>query len=251
MLEGPDLVVAALAGRRRARGRATSMPTATAPRTPPCAAVAVPLAGDRRRAADRARAGRPRRRSPTRSPPSPCSPCAPSRTPTCARSRRDGFVLVLADSATRGTSATAMARRMPRAPRAWSSLGESVDVFNPKALRATAGASSTSPSAIRGRSRRASRSARRVAASRRRRSGVARTPWATPISDDAAVVIGSEAPGLSSARARLLDGDVTIPMAGRAESLTSGWPRRCSASSRSASAWQRGPPARRLRSDRR
>jgi len=136
---------------------------------------------------------------------------------------RDGFVLVLADIRDPGNLGTAIRAADAAAAAGVVVCGQSADVFNPKTLRATAGSVFHLPVAI---ARTLEDVTTSLGATGRRFYGAVvrggEDAWATPISDNAAVVIGSEAAGLSSAQLTLLDGTITITMDGRAESLNAG-----------------------------
>jgi TrmH family RNA methyltransferase len=99
----------------------------------------------------------------------------------------------------------------------------SVDVFNPKTVRASAGSLFHVPVVASGPP--AEVLARLGAAGFRRHGTVARggTPYdEADLTGRVAVVLGNEAHGLPDAVAAELDGGLTIPMAGRAESLNVG-----------------------------
>ena len=136
----------------------------------------------------------------------------------------DGFVLVLHDVRDPGNLGTAVRAADASGAACVVVAGESVDVFNPKALRATAGSVFHLPSASPRSSREAVDAlARHGAPGARRGRGAEASPCGTPRSTSlSAVVVGGEATGLSEADRALLDGEVTIEMAGRAESLNVG-----------------------------
>jgi len=99
----------------------------------------------------------------------------------------------------------------------------SVDVFNPKTVRASAGSlfhvpvvASGAPAEVLG---------RLGAAGLRRYATVARggTPYdVADLSSRVAIVLGNEAHGLPAGLDEVIDGGLTVPMAGRAESLNVG-----------------------------
>jgi TrmH family RNA methyltransferase len=136
---------------------------------------------------------------------------------------RDGFVLVLADIRDPGNLGTAIRAADAAAAAGIVVCGQSADVFNPKTLRATAGSVFHLPVAVAATLGDVTTSL--GATGRRFYGAVVRggaDAWMTPISNNAAVVIGSEATGLSDAQLSLLDGTITIAMEGRAESLNAG-----------------------------
>ncbi|HLH47445.1 MAG TPA: RNA methyltransferase [Acidimicrobiales bacterium] len=103
------------------------------------------------------------------------------------------------------------------------SCGGSVDLFNPKTVRASAGAvfhvpvvEEGEPSSVLDRLGRAG--LRRVGATAHDGADYLEADLSAPL----ALVVGNEAHGLSPEVAARLDGTVTIPMAGRAESLNVG-----------------------------
>jgi TrmH family RNA methyltransferase len=100
------------------------------------------------------------------------------------------------------------------------SCGTSVDLFNPKAVRASAGALFLVPVVAGGPAEevlymRGRWGLRRLAAEARGGADYASVDLAQPV----AVVLGNEAAGVDPGLARHLDGGVTVPMAGRSESL--------------------------------
>jgi len=99
----------------------------------------------------------------------------------------------------------------------------SVDVFNPKTVRASAGSIFHLPVVASGSV--AEVLDRLGRAGLRRVGAVARGGdpyWEVDLVAPTALVLGNEARGLPEAAAGLLDGSLTIPMAGRAESLNVG-----------------------------
>ncbi|HEV3212668.1 MAG TPA: RNA methyltransferase [Acidimicrobiales bacterium] len=134
-----------------------------------------------------------------------------------------GFVLVLHDVRDPGNLGTAVRAADASGAAAVVVSGQSVDVFNPKTLRATAGSAFHLPVAVAG-------SLAEVVAvlhgtGRDVLGAVVRGGeplWSAPITAQAAVVVGGEAAGLGADEQAGLDGAVTIEMAGRAESLNVG-----------------------------
>jgi TrmH family RNA methyltransferase len=133
-----------------------------------------------------------------------------------------GFVLVLCDVHDPGNLGTAIRSADASGAAAVLVCGESVDVFNPKTLRATAGSVFQVPVAI------ASTLSEVVGAlhdSGRVVYGAVveggEPLWATSIAR-AAVVVGAEAAGLGDRDRSLLDGVISIEMPGRAQSLNVG-----------------------------
>jgi RNA methyltransferase, TrmH family len=134
-----------------------------------------------------------------------------------------GFVLVLHDVRDPGNLGTAVRAADAAGAAGVVVSGESVDLANPKALRATAGSLFHLPVAV---VPTLDAAVAPLRASGRRVLGAVVTGgtslWRAPIDEHAAVVIGSEATGLDTAARATLDGEVTIEMAGRAESLNVG-----------------------------
>jgi TrmH family RNA methyltransferase len=134
-----------------------------------------------------------------------------------------GLVLVLCDVNDPGNLGTSIRSADAAGAAAVVVCGESVDVFNPKSLRATAGSVFHLPVAA------APTLSEVVAAlheSGRKVHGTVvqggEPLWSTPIARDDAVVVGAEAAGLSDDDRALLDGEISIEMAGRAQSLNAG-----------------------------
>jgi TrmH family RNA methyltransferase len=132
-----------------------------------------------------------------------------------------GFALVLHGVRDPGNLGTAVRAADAAGAAAVVVAGTSVDVFNPKALRATAGSAFHLPIAV------CASLADAHAALRPRRvlGAIVRGGdplWSATLDDGAAVVVGGEAGGLDPSELTGLDGTVTIPMAGRAESLNVG-----------------------------
>ena len=134
-----------------------------------------------------------------------------------------GVVLVLDDVRDPGNLGTAIRAADAAGAAGVVVTGQSVDVDNPKALRATAGSAFHVPICVVGALEEA--------------VGVLRTQgravlgavvhggaplFSAPLPTPAAVVVGGEARGLDPALVATLDGAVTIEMAGRAESLNVG-----------------------------
>ncbi len=134
-----------------------------------------------------------------------------------------GFVLVLDDVRDPGNLGTAVRSADASGAAAVVVAGHSVDPFNPKALRATAGSAFHLPVAL---AATLGDAVGVLRGSGRRVLGAVvhggTTLWSTPLDDATAVVIGAEATGLDDAALHTLDGVVTIEMAGRAESLNVG-----------------------------
>ena len=135
----------------------------------------------------------------------------------------DGFVLVLHDVRDPGNLGTAVRAADAAGAAAVVVSGESVDVFNPKALRATAGSVFHLPVLVTGS---LTEVLDALHATRRRVLGAVveggEPLWHAPLSERSAVVVGGEAAGLGPLARAALDGEVTIEMAGRAESLNVG-----------------------------
>ena len=134
-----------------------------------------------------------------------------------------GFVLVLVDVRDPGNLGTAVRSADASGCAAVVVCGESVDVFNPKTLRATAGSVFHLAVAV--------TSTLDVVVDALRTSGRdvrgavvegGEPLWGAVLSESCAVVVGSESTGLTVPQLAILDGTVTIPMAGRAESLNVG-----------------------------
>ncbi|HEY8080916.1 MAG TPA: RNA methyltransferase [Acidimicrobiales bacterium] len=135
----------------------------------------------------------------------------------------EGFVLVLDDVRDPGNLGTAVRSADAAGCAGVVVSGDSVDVFNPKTLRATAGSVFQVPLAI---VDSLDEAIAALHASGRQVLGAVvhgGTPlWASVLSARTAVVVGSESSGLSEHARSLMDGSVTIEMAGRAESLNVG-----------------------------
>jgi RNA methyltransferase, TrmH family len=135
----------------------------------------------------------------------------------------EGFVLVLDDVRDPGNLGTAVRAADASGAAAVVVSGQSVDVFNPKTLRATAGSAFHLPVAVAGSLEAAVDALHhtgRDVLGAVVRGGV--PLWSATMSPRTAVVVGGEAAGLGDEACTLLDGGVTIEMAGRAESLNVG-----------------------------
>lgn len=134
-----------------------------------------------------------------------------------------GNVLVLCDVADPGNLGTSIRVADAAGCAGVVVCGQSVDVANPKALRASAGSVFHLPVVELGTLAAATTMLR--ATGRRVVGTVAvggQELWTAPLEDDCALVVGGEARGLDAAVLEELDSVVTIPMAGRAESLNAG-----------------------------
>jgi RNA methyltransferase, TrmH family len=134
-----------------------------------------------------------------------------------------GLVLVVSDVGDPGNLGTAIRAADASGAAGVVVCGDSVDVFNPKTLRATAGSVFQVPVAV---APTLSAAAAELRGSGRRLLGAVvaggGSLWETALARDVAVVIGPEATGLLDADRALLDGAVTIEMPGRAQSLNVG-----------------------------
>jgi RNA methyltransferase, TrmH family len=135
----------------------------------------------------------------------------------------DGFVLVLHDVRDPGNLGTAVRAADASGAAGVIVSGESVDVFNPKALRATAGSAFHLPVSV---TATLEEAVAALHATGRRVLGAVVSGgaalWHAPLTSASAVVVGGEATGLTAEERASLDGAVTIEMAGRAESLNVG-----------------------------
>lgn len=134
-----------------------------------------------------------------------------------------GTVLVMHDLRDPGNVGTMIRSAAAFGATAVVLSGHSVDPYNPKTLRATAGAIFQLPIVV------APEFVEVVTAARRRSSRVVATVVrggqpisSTPLSGALTIVIGSEADGLRDDEAALADVRVTLPMSGRTESLNAG-----------------------------
>lgn len=131
-----------------------------------------------------------------------------------------GFAVLAVDIADPGNLGTILRSAEAAGAGGVVVAGDSVDVRNPKVLRASAGALFGLPVSV-------VEDAAAAAAGFRHRHvrcyGAVPTggtvPSAVPLARGAAIVLGNEARGLDDALLAGLDGTVTIPMAGAAESL--------------------------------
>jgi len=134
-----------------------------------------------------------------------------------------GFVLVLADVRDPGNLGTAIRAADAAGAAAVVACGQCVDVFNPKTLRATAGSVFHLPVLVAPTLR---ETVDALHASSRTVLGAVvaggEALWHATLDAGASVVIGAEATGLRDEDLELLDGTLTIEMAGRAESLNAG-----------------------------
>jgi TrmH family RNA methyltransferase len=132
----------------------------------------------------------------------------------------EGFAVLAVDIADPGNLGTILRSAEAAGAAGVVVAGESVDVRNPKVVRASAGALFGVPVAV-------VEEATAAAAALRRRHvrcygavpAGGRAPSAVPLARGAVIVLGNEARGLDDALLAGLDGTVTIPMAGAAESL--------------------------------
>jgi TrmH family RNA methyltransferase len=135
----------------------------------------------------------------------------------------EGFVLVLCDVADPGNLGTAIRSADAAGTAGVVVCGDGVDVGNPKVLRATAGSVFQLPVAVVATPVDAATALR--GSGRRVLGAVVRggTPlWSARLDGATAVVVGSESTGLAPALLDRLDGGLSIPMAGHAESLNAG-----------------------------
>jgi TrmH family RNA methyltransferase len=133
------------------------------------------------------------------------------------------LVVVLADVRDPGNVGTLIRSADAAGVRAVLVAGTSVDPYNPKAVRASAGSVFhvpvlVEPSATDALARVATYGYRTLGATAVEGHDYATVDWTIPT----ALVLGNEADGLGSAVLGALDGTVAIPMAGRAESLNVG-----------------------------
>jgi TrmH family RNA methyltransferase len=135
----------------------------------------------------------------------------------------EGFSLVLCDVRDPGNLGTAVRAADASGAACVVVAGDCVDVFNPKTLRATAGSVFHLPIAVVPTLDAATAALR--ATGRRVLGAVVHGGeplWSAPLGARCAVVIGSEATGLGESDLAACDATITIPMAGRAESLNAG-----------------------------
>jgi TrmH family RNA methyltransferase len=131
----------------------------------------------------------------------------------------DGLILVLHEMRDPGNAGTVIRSADAAGVRAVIFTGQSVDPFNPKTLRATAGAIFRIPIAVGSLSEvlehHAQRGARTLATVVRDGASHRTVDFTKP----AVVVIGNEAGGLDPSSVALCHGSITIPMTGHGESL--------------------------------
>jgi TrmH family RNA methyltransferase len=134
-----------------------------------------------------------------------------------------GLVLVLCEVNDPGNLGTAIRSADAAGAAAVVVCGQSVDVFNPKTLRATAGSVFQVPVAVA-----PTLSAVVVALHESERTVLGAVVeggeplWSASLARDVAVVVGAEASGLSDEDRALLDGEISIEMDGHAQSLNAG-----------------------------
>lgn len=161
------------------------------------------------------------RASDARAPQGICAICRPPLVALDEAMGR-GTVLVLCDLADPGNLGSAVRSAHAAGAAGVVVCGEGVDVCNPKALRATAGAVFFEPvAATRGLDEVVARAREqgRLLVGSAPRGGSA--PWALPLAD-AVLLVGGEARGLAPEALAACDELATIPMRGRAESLNAG-----------------------------
>lgn len=132
----------------------------------------------------------------------------------------DGLVLVCAGVADPGNAGTIVRSAAASGASAVVFCAGGVDVYNPKCVRATAGAIwavpiVAAPNVVEALTSLASRRFRRLAAVARGGIDHDRVDWTAPV----ALVVGNEAHGLDAGVAGHSDGAVTVPMQPRSESL--------------------------------
>lgn len=220
MLEGPDLVTAALTSGVALEAVYFEAPAAT-PGRPACAAALSMAAARGVRLIELADGVLAKVADAIT--PQPVLAVAPLPDTALRRVPADGFVLVLHDVRDPGNLGTAVRAADAAGAAAVIVSGESVDVFNPKALRATAGSVFHLPVAV---AATLGEAAVALRATGRRVLGAVvaggEPLFGAPLDAQSAVVVGGEATGLSAEDRALLDGELTIEMAGRAESLNVG-----------------------------
>ena len=133
-----------------------------------------------------------------------------------------GLVLVLHDVRDPGNAGTVIRSAEAAGARAVVVTGQSVDPYNPKSLRASAGATFRLPVAVGGIGE--TLAAARAAGSRSWATVVrgGHDPLATDLRGPHVIVIGNEAAGLDAATVERCDGSLTLPMAPATESLNAG-----------------------------
>ena len=220
MLEGPDLVAAAIAAGAELEAVYFEAEAATDAR--PACAEALALASRQGIRLVELREGVLAKVAEAQTP-QPILGVARIPATGLDRVPASGFVLVLSDVRDPGNLGTAVRSADAAGCAAVIVCGQSVDVFNPKALRATAGSAFHLPIAVTEHLDEAVAALR--TSGRRVLAAVVRggTPlWSADLSPRTAAVVGGEATGLSDAARALCDAEVTIAMAGRAESLNVG-----------------------------
>ena len=165
---------------------------------------------------------------PTRSRPSRCSPCCPCsrsrrRTRTVWTARPGSLIVVLVDVRDPGNAGTVLRAADASGSTAVVFAGDSVDPYNPKTVRASAGSLFHVPLAVRGdpgalATELAAAGFRTLATVVRDGEDYAGLDWSVPT----ALFLGNESAGLDPDLCGALDGSLAIPMAGRAESLNVG-----------------------------
>ena len=135
----------------------------------------------------------------------------------------DGLVVVCADVRDPGNLGTVLRSAEASGARAVLCASGSVDPYNPKCVRASAGALFHVPLVVGGEAVQvldvlASRGVRRLGTSAHEGAAC----WDTDLTGAVALVLGNEANGLPAEVEAHLDGHVRIPIAGRAESLNVG-----------------------------
>ncbi len=220
MLEGPDLLTAALVAGAEVEA-AVFEASAASPERPACAAALALAAAHGVRLIELADGVVAKVADAVT--PQPVLAVAALCDTGLGRLPPDGFVLVLHDVRDPGNLGTAVRAADAAGAAAVVVSGESVDVFNPKALRATAGSIFHLPVCVAGS---LSEAVAALHATRRAVLGAVvaggEPLWQVALGPASAVVVGGEATGLTALDRSWLDGGVTIEMAGRAESLNVG-----------------------------
>lgn len=218
MLEGPDLVVAALDA--HARLEAVYVDATTASRPACAAAVAaaraaqVPVIELADGVIDKVADAKS---------PQPVMALAAMPVSSYDQVASEGVVLVLCDVADPGNLGTAIRAAHAAGSAAVVVCGRSADVVHPKVLRATAGSVFHIPVVV---ADRLHATVDALRASGRRVIGAVvhggDDIYGVDLCEPVAVVVGSEAAGIAPSDLALLDGTVSIPMAPGAESLNAG-----------------------------
>ena len=136
---------------------------------------------------------------------------------------RDGLIVVCADVRDPGNLGTVLRSAEAAGARGVVCAEGTVDPYNPKCVRASAGALFHVPLVVGGTTLQvlaqlAGWGLRRLGTSARAGDSL----WATDLTGPLAIVLGNEASGLPAAIDAGLDGHVTIPIEGRSESLNVG-----------------------------